>query len=80
MALGFDIWSAVENGYTAPTTSPIDTTGKRLSDNNSRAKNAILCSVAESIFVEVMHCRSVKEIWDKFWEFSHTHPQSTLLD
>jgi hypothetical protein len=65
MALGFDIWSAVKNGYTTPTTPPIDTTGKRLSDNNSKAIGAILNGLEDSVFVKVMHCTSTKEMWDK---------------
>jgi hypothetical protein len=61
MALGFNIWSVVENGYTTPATPPVDTIGKRFNENNSKAKNEILCSLEESIFVKVMHCRSTKE-------------------
>jgi hypothetical protein len=48
MALGFDIWSAVKNGYTTPTTPPVDAAGKRLSDNNAKAMNAILCGLEDS--------------------------------
>jgi len=29
MFLGYDIWSAIENGYTNPITPPVDTDGKR---------------------------------------------------
>lgn len=42
MSLGYDVWSAIENGYTTPKTPPVDTDGKRLNNNNYRAKNAIL--------------------------------------
>jgi hypothetical protein len=55
MSLGFDVWSEVENGYTTPITPPIGTNGNRLSDNNSKANNAILCGLEESIFVKFMH-------------------------
>jgi hypothetical protein len=48
MALGFDIWGAFKNGYTNPTTSPIDASRKRLSENNTKAMNAILCGLVES--------------------------------
>ena len=41
MTLGFDIWKLVVNGYTTPTTSPKDTTGKKLSNNYARVVNAI---------------------------------------
>jgi len=65
IALGIDIWSAFKNGYTIPTTPPIDTTRKRLNDNNSKGKNAILCDLAELVFFKVMHFCSTREMWDK---------------
>jgi hypothetical protein len=37
----------------------------RLSENNSKSKNAILCGLERSMFSKVMHCASTKEIWDK---------------
>ena len=65
MSLGFEIWSAVNNGYTTPTTPPIDTARKRLSGNNVKSMNAILCGLENSKFVEVVHFFSTKEVWDK---------------
>ena len=65
MSLGFKVWSAVENGYTAPTIPHILPTALRLSDNNSKSKNAIMFGLARSMFSKVMHCSSAKEIWDK---------------
>ena len=50
MDLGFDIWGAVKNGYTIPATPPMDTIGKNLSDNNSKAMNAILCGLVDAKF------------------------------
>jgi hypothetical protein len=35
-AHGFDVWKAVVDGYTTPTTPPTDRDGKKLSENNSR--------------------------------------------
>jgi hypothetical protein len=69
MSPGFDVWSAVENGYKAPTTPPIDTTGKRLSDNNSKAVGAILSNLTESIFFKVMHCHSKKRYETSYKEY-----------
>jgi hypothetical protein len=65
MALGFDVWKSVENGYTTPTTPPTDIAGKKICNDNSRAVNAILGELTNPIFVKVMHCKSTKEIWDK---------------
>jgi hypothetical protein len=64
-AHGFDVWRSVVDGYNAPTTPPIDKDGKKLEENNSRAKNAILNGLTESVYVKVIHCDSTKEVWDK---------------
>jgi hypothetical protein len=48
MAHGFDIWSTFKIGYTVPTNPPVDVVGKRLSENNAKAMNAILSSVEDS--------------------------------
>jgi hypothetical protein len=48
MELWFEFWSAVKNGYTTPTTPPVDAIGKRISDNNSKAMGAILCGLEDS--------------------------------
>jgi hypothetical protein len=65
LALGFDVWKSVVDGYTAPTTPPTDTAGKNICNDNSRVVNAILGGLTNSICVKVMHCKSAKEIWDK---------------
>jgi hypothetical protein len=48
MSLGYDVWDSVVNGYKAPNTPPTDTTEIRLSNNNSRAINVILCGLTKS--------------------------------
>jgi hypothetical protein len=65
LALGFDIWQSVVDGYTAPTTPPKDVAGKKICNDNSREVNGILGGLTNSICVKVMHCKSAKEIWDK---------------
>jgi hypothetical protein len=62
---GVDIWQVVLNEYKVLATIPIDVTGKRFYESNSKAMYAILGGLAESEFVKVMHCASAKEIWDK---------------
>ena len=64
-ALGIDVWQVVVNGYNVPSTPPIDNVGRKLYNGNSKAMNAILSGMVESVFVKVMHCESTKEIWDK---------------
>jgi hypothetical protein len=65
LALGFDIWQSVVDGYIAPTTPPKDSGGKKICNDNSREVNGILAGLTNSICVKVMHCKSAKEIWDK---------------
>jgi hypothetical protein len=65
MALGFDIWKYVEDGYTAPSSPPTDVAAKKLCNDNSRVVNAILSGLSINVFVKVMHCKSTKELWDK---------------
>jgi hypothetical protein len=64
-AHGFDVWKVVVDRYKAPATPPIDKYGKKLYENNSKATNAILSALVDSIYVKVMHCDSAKEMWDK---------------
>ena len=53
---GVDVWQAVLNDYSAPTTIPTDVVGKKLYESNSKAMYAILGGLAGSEFVKVMHC------------------------
>ena len=60
LALGFDIWQSVEDGYTAPIAPPKDTAGKKICNDNSREVNGILAGLTNSICVKAMHCKSTK--------------------
>jgi hypothetical protein len=44
----------VVDGFTTPTTPPIDKDGKKLEENDSRAKNVIHIGVVESIYINIM--------------------------
>ena len=46
-------------------TPSTDKDGKKLKENNSKAKGTILSSLDDSIFVKVMHCKTTKDLWDK---------------
>jgi hypothetical protein len=37
----------------------------KLGENNSKAKNAVLNGLSDTIFTKVAPCKSSKEIWDK---------------
>jgi hypothetical protein len=45
--------------------SPNRQDGKKLEENNSKAKGIILNNLSNSVFVKVMHCDSAKYLWDK---------------
>ena len=60
MSLAFDIWDAVKISYKAPTTSPIDSTGKKLSEINAKGMNAIFWGMVEFEFIKFKHWKSEK--------------------
>ena len=37
----------------------------KLGQNNSKATNALLDGLGESIYTKSIHCKSAKEIWNK---------------
>jgi hypothetical protein len=37
----------------------------KLGENNSKAKNALLNGLSDTVLTKVAHCKSAKEIWDK---------------
>jgi len=64
-ALGYEIWAAIENGYTGPFMPIIDAVEKKAYENNSKAKNAIMFGLVDRELVKVMNCESTKETGDK---------------
>jgi hypothetical protein len=64
-AQGFEVWKSIVDGYKEPVIPPTNENGRKLKLNNSKAKNAILNGLVDSVYVKVMHCISAKEIWDK---------------
>jgi hypothetical protein len=61
----FEVWQSIVNGYTTPTVPPTNDKAMKLGQNNSKAKNALLNGLNDTIFTKVAHCKSAKEIWDK---------------
>ena len=57
----------IVNTYDIPANPPTDVRGieKKNYEDNTKAMNAILSGLTESVFVKVMHCETTKEIWDK---------------
>jgi hypothetical protein len=62
---GFEIWQSIVDGYTTPAVPSTNDKAMKLSQNNSKATNALLNGLGESIFTKVAHCKSAKDIWDK---------------
>ena len=61
---GFEIWQSIVYGYIAPVVPPTNDKAVKFSENNSKAKNALLNCLSDMIFTKVAHCKSAKEIWD----------------
>jgi len=64
-AQGFQVWQSIVDGYIAPAVPPTSDKVVKLSENNSKAINALLNGLSDTIFTKVAHCKSFKEIWDK---------------
>jgi hypothetical protein len=64
-AQGFQVWQSIVDGYTTPTVPPTNDKAVKLGENNSKAKNALLNGLSDTVFTKVAHCKSAKEIWDK---------------
>jgi hypothetical protein len=64
-AQGFQVWQSIVDGYTAPAVPPPSDKAVKLSENNSKAINALLNGLSDTVFTKVAHCKSAKEIWDK---------------
>jgi hypothetical protein len=64
-AQGFQVLQSIIYGYTTPTVPPTNEKKVKLSENNSKAKNAFLNGLSDTVLTKVAHCKSAKEIWDK---------------
>jgi hypothetical protein len=64
-AQGFEIWQSVVDRYKEPVVLPTSEKAIKLGQNNSKATNALLNGLDESLYTKVIHCKSAKEIWDK---------------
>jgi hypothetical protein len=64
-AQGFQVWKSIVDGYPALVIPPINDKALKLGENNSKATNAILKGLSDTIFTKVTHCKSAKDIWDK---------------
>jgi hypothetical protein len=61
----FQVLQSIVDGYTTPIVPPTNDKAVKLGEINSKAKNALLNGLSDTIFTKVAHCKSAKEIWDK---------------
>jgi hypothetical protein len=64
-AQGFQFWLSIVDGYTTLAVPPTNEKAVKLGENNSKAINALLNGLSDTVFTKVSHCKSAKEIWDK---------------
>ena len=62
---GAKVWKVVVSKYIVLANPPTNNQGKKSYEDNSKEMNAILSGLTKTIFVNVMHCETAKEIWDK---------------
>jgi hypothetical protein len=61
----FQVWQSIVDGYTSPAVPPTNDKATKLGENNSKATNALLNGLSDTVFTKVAHCKSAKEIADK---------------
>ena len=64
-AHGFQVQQSIVDGYTTPAVPPTKDKAVKLSENNSKDKNALLNGLSDTVFTKVAHCKSAKDILDK---------------
>jgi hypothetical protein len=62
---GFEIWQSVIDGYKESAVSPTNERAMKVGKNNSKATDALLNGLSESVYTKAIHCKSTKDIWDK---------------
>jgi hypothetical protein len=51
-AHGFQFWQSIVDGYTAPTVPPTNDKAVKISENNSKATNALLNGLSDMVFTK----------------------------
>jgi hypothetical protein len=57
---GFQVWQSIVDGYIAQAVPPTNDKAMKLSENNSKAKNALSNGLSDTVFTKVAHCKSAK--------------------
>jgi hypothetical protein len=59
---GFEIWQSIVYGYIAPVVPPTNDKAVKLGQKNSKATNALLNGLNETISTKFAHCKTAKKI------------------
>jgi hypothetical protein len=59
---GFEIWQFVVDGYKESEVTSTNERAIKLEQNNCKATNSLLNGLCESVYIEVIHCKSTKAI------------------
>ena len=62
--VGIDVFSFVLVYYDVCDVPPTHVDSKKVSGNNAKSKNAILFGLIESELIKLMHCKSIKDVWE----------------
>ena len=65
MSLGWKVWEAIEKDLKIGNQYPTDTVELGEYEANSKALNAILSGLENSVFTKFMQCKFAKQAWDK---------------
>ena len=65
MSLGWKVWAATETEHNIGNQYPTDTVELGQSEGNTKALNAILSVLENTVFTKVMQCTSGKQARDK---------------
>ena len=65
MSLGWKVWAATEKEHNIGNLYPTDTLEPGEYEGNTKALNAILSGLTNTVFTKVMQCTSAKQAWDK---------------
>ena len=65
LAIELDVWMSIETWYIYPKYPSTYLKGIKQFGYNAKVVNAILVALNRIVFSKVMHCKTMKEIWDK---------------
>jgi hypothetical protein len=65
-AQGFQVWQSIVDGYTAPTVPPTNEKAVKLGENNSKAINALLNGLSDTILLKLHIVNLLKRFGTSF--------------